>query len=186
MQFKPITVIAVLLLVVASLLVSGCTTSTDTSSSSSGNGGTVSSSDTSQSVTNTLQQAGFIIVTPFSKSTNQYGNVVYKGVIKDGESTLQPYNHNVTVELIKTRNGTLQRFNQSITQAQSNGISKIQGDDTYWYGNDRSNTSYPNKGVKIQIKEPSSNGFTIYGPNKGTVNFGDQNAYLVTVDYMTK
>ncbi len=107
----------IVLVMVASLSIAGCTvTSTNNNSSQnqiqfppSGQG----TSDVSKAITDNYASNGYEIVKPFVKATNQYGNVVYTGVIDDNNSThLAPYQHNVTIELMKNKTETKQRVSQ--------------------------------------------------------------------------
>ena len=118
---KPITAIAVLLLLVTSLSVSGCTvTNTDNPSptrlpipSSLYQIKTTTTNATSNAITANYASNGYKIVKAFTKGTNQYGNVVYTGTLNDKNAThLKPYQHNVTIELIKNKTETKQRVSQ--------------------------------------------------------------------------
>jgi uncharacterized protein YcfL len=123
MQFKPITAIIVLLLVVASLLVAGCTSST---TNTGNNSSQTDKSDLSKDITASFTAFGsdrYVVVKEFTKSTNQYGNVVYTGVVKDNnETTLRPYQHNVTIELTKNKTDTIQRARQIAAIYQKQGF----------------------------------------------------------------
>lgn len=112
---KPITAIVVLLLVVASFSVAGCsvTNTGDNSSQNQIQFPTIETSDLSKEITANYASNGYEIVKAFTKATNQYGNVVYTGVVKEGNEThLNPYQHNVTVELMKNKTETQQRVSQ--------------------------------------------------------------------------
>jgi len=53
------------------------------------------------------------IITPFSMHTNQYGNIIYTGVVQDNKSArIKAYRHSITIEQIKTRNQTIERAKQ--------------------------------------------------------------------------
>jgi outer membrane biogenesis lipoprotein LolB len=130
MQLKPIAVITVLLLVVASLLVAGCTTNTtsntnQTPSAATSTENTTDKSDLSKDITASFVSSGRAVVKEFTKSTNQYGNVVYTGVVKDNnETTLRPYQHNVTIEMTKNKTDAIQRAREiaAIYQKQGFGL----------------------------------------------------------------
>ncbi len=105
------------LVMIASLSIAGCTVTTTNSNSSqnqvqfppSGQG----TSDVSKAITDNYASNGYEIVKPFVKATNQYGNVVYTGVVNDATAThLSPYQHNVTIELMKNKTETKQRVSQ--------------------------------------------------------------------------
>ena len=105
------------LVMVASLSIAGCTVTTTNNNSSqnqvqfppSGQG----TSDVSKAITDNYASNGYEIVKPFVKATNQYGNVVYTGVVNDANAThLSPYQHNVTIELMKNKTETKQRVSQ--------------------------------------------------------------------------
>jgi outer membrane murein-binding lipoprotein Lpp len=117
MKLKPITAIIVLLLVVASLLVAGCTTSNtsntnQTPSAATSTGNTADKSDLSKDITASYVSRGYVVVKEFTKATNQYGNAVYTGVVKDNNATQLGtiYQHNVTIELTKNKTDTIQRL----------------------------------------------------------------------------
>lgn len=68
---------------------------------------------TSTAITDSYTKAGYDVVRPFSKGTNQYGNIVYAGVVKDKSSShVNRYVHNITVELVKTKTETTARGSQ--------------------------------------------------------------------------
>jgi hypothetical protein len=185
MQLKPITAIAVLLLVVVSLSVAGCTTTNTVTNQ------TTSPPTTSVNVTDQLNNAftaqNFTILTPFTRSVNQYGNVVYKGVMKNGEGTLVPYIHNLTLEVTKDRNDSLKRADANIAQALGQGYVPSINTTGLWDGkiSGTGDGSYPAKEVYVRIAQPNNpiiwdalttTGVTaIYEPS-----------YKVSVDYMTK
>src|SRR5665647_495030 len=171
MQFKPITAIAVLTLVVAALLVSGCTTSTTNQ--------TTSPESTSVDITTKLNNAftarNFSIISPFIKATNQYGNVVYTGVVKDGENTLVPYIHNFTIEEAKDRNQSISRFNAYVAQALKQGYPQSTSNQTgIFYGQIGTDIN-PAKSIGLSINEPNrgltwpyhlgGNGVSVSNPN---------------------
>jgi len=111
----------VVLAVVASLCVAGCTVTNTSSPSPTAAQSpsapyqikTTTSTPTSTAITDNYASNGYEVVKPFTQATNQYGNVVYTGVIDDNNSThLAPYQHNVTIELMKNKTETKQRVSQ--------------------------------------------------------------------------
>jgi hypothetical protein len=114
--------LAILVLVtVAILSVAGCTaTNTGNTSSIATQSpsapyqiNTTTTTSTSKAITDNYASNGYEIVKPFVKATNQYGNVVYMGVVNDANAThLSPYQHNVTIELMKNKTETKQRVSQ--------------------------------------------------------------------------
>ena len=121
MRLRPMASIIVLLLVVASLSVAGCTvTKTNNQSSTETQSPTpvyqiktAATNATSEAITDNYASNGYEIVKPFTIGANQYGNDVYMGVVRDNNSThLTPYQHNVTIELMKNKTETKQRVSQ--------------------------------------------------------------------------
>jgi hypothetical protein len=169
MQFKSITAIIVLLLVVVSLLEAGCTTTTTVTNQ------TTSPPTTSADLTDKLNNAftsqnnavmgqNFTVITPFTRTVNQYGNVVYSGVVKDGGDKLVPYVYNLTLEETKNRNESITRFNASVAQALTMGYSQtynqtqsapLTGLLYSWYGQFGDGLNPANK-VRIRIGEPTN------------------------------
>ncbi len=104
MQLKSITAIAVLLLVVASLLVTGCTTSTTSTTSPTPTPTPIPTPvDYSSALTNASESTNFIMERPFTKSINERGNDVYKGV---GRNATNPSSHSVTLVKEVTKSQT--------------------------------------------------------------------------------
>ena len=106
MQFKSIATIAVLLLVVASLSVAGCTVSpTGTSSPTPSPTPTPNPTpvDYSSALTKASESANFIMERPFTKSVNERGNDVYKGV---GRNATNPGSPSVTLVKEVTKSQT--------------------------------------------------------------------------------
>jgi len=89
-----------MLVIVASLCVAGCTVT---------NTGNPSPTVTSKAITDSYTNAGYDIVKPFTKGTNQYGNDIYAGVVKDNSSHLSVYEHNITIEILNNKSETLER-----------------------------------------------------------------------------
>jgi hypothetical protein len=183
MQLKPITAIVVLLLVVASLLIAGCTTTT-----------TSSTSDAVTTLNKAFTAWNATIVTPFKQTTNQFGNVIYSGVVKDGQQKLTPYVHNITLEETKNRSQSIERFNATVAQAKSQGYAQIAtGQEGRWAGAIYKNkltgetsrtyngvTILPYKYVSVVINEPG----TTLLPYDSTIVF-DHTNYIVSTDYQT-
>jgi hypothetical protein len=113
--------VVIMLVIVASLCVAGCTvTNTSNPSPTETQNATplyrittTTTNATSKAITDNYASNGYEIVKPFVKATNQYGNVVYMGVVNDANAThLTPYQHNVTIELMKNKTETKQRVSQ--------------------------------------------------------------------------
>jgi hypothetical protein len=117
-QTKKKKVILLSVTLVAMVLVAGCTV-TNTNNSSSNQIQFPPSSqtnDVSKEITNDYASNGYTIIKPFMKAINQYGNVVYAGIIKEENAThLVPFQHNVTIELMKNKTETRQRVSQLAT-----------------------------------------------------------------------
>jgi hypothetical protein len=185
MQLKPITAIIVLSLVVASLFVLGCTTpaSNPTASPSSITSPSATSVDMATKLNKAFTAQNFIIVKPFSQAVNQYGNVVYTGVVKDGEGKVVPYVHNMTVEETKSRNETITRFNAYVAQALSQGYPQESGNSTdLWYSFILNGGSDATKQASVRINEPNRGVLFWFGVG---VSVSDPN-YTVAVQYSTK
>jgi hypothetical protein len=180
MQLKPITAIVVLFLV-ASLSSAGCTTTVSNT--------TISPESTSVDMTTKLENAftarDFVIVSPFTKATNQFGDVVYTGVVKDGEKSLTQYVYNFTIEEANSRNQSISRFNAYVAQALKQGYPQSTGNQTgIFYG--QLGTGFPPaKSVGISINEPDR-GLTWPYPNGGNGVSASNPNYTVVVVYMTK
>ena len=172
----------------------GCTTKTTSSQSSptaiasaasatkTPTASPTSSSDKSSYITSQFSN-DYIIVTPFSKSTNSYGNVVYTGVVKDSpQKKLNPYSHKITIELTKNNDTTKTRYAQYKTQLLSSGLVKEFDYGDYMTFYDGSTYSNPNREAYLDMNEPSLINH-IY--NTGVfLNLGD--TFMVTLDDTTK
>jgi hypothetical protein len=186
MQFKPITVIAVLLLVVASLLVSGCTTSntstatpTATATPTVGAQATATvaaTPDTRSLAAGNLAGAidaqykskDYTVNTPF-KVTKSGDTITYTGIITDGPKVLTPYKRDITIVLTPTRTSARTIYQTSIDAQKAKGYeeyltSNSSGSSIYWIGylgtTSSSNPSTPK--VYVIINEPSS--YSLYLP----------------------
>jgi hypothetical protein len=158
----------------------GCTTSTT-------NQTTVQiptvNSDKSSYITSQFSDAGYAIVTPFNKSTNNYGNVMYTGVVKDTpEKKLNPYSHKITIELTKNNSTTKTRYAQYKTQLSTAGLIKVYDYGDYIYFSETGNYANATRLVWLDMNEPSTLN-SIY--NTGVyLNLGD--TFMVTLDDSTK
>jgi Ca2+-binding RTX toxin-like protein len=184
MQFKPIAVILVLFLVVASLLVAGCTSSTNTTTPTS-----LPTSDTAAAITNEFSQSGYVIIIPFVKSTNAAGIVTYTGIVKDGENSLTPYTHNLTLEVTKNRNDTTTRFDawvRNATQRGYTGSVQDAGIARYWSGTQGAAVMNATHGVWIVGQQPKGFTTVLYAsqPPKSVSALSD--GYIVSADFATE
>jgi sugar phosphate isomerase/epimerase len=179
MQFKPITAIIVLSLVVASLLIAGCTTPTPVNQTTSP---PTKSVDIAGKLNSAFAAKNFTIITPFTRAVNQYGNVVYTGVVKDGENTLVQYVHNLSIEETKNRNETLERFDAYVAQALTQGYSQEYNTSNVWHGV-IGNGANPAKEVYVEIVEPNVG--VMWDMGHLYLSIQEPN-YRVTVDYTTK
>jgi hypothetical protein len=181
MQFKSITVIAVLLLLVASLSVTGCTTSVTNPTTSPES----TSVDMTTKLNNAFTARDFVIVSPFTKATNQFKSVVYTGVVKDGEKTLTQYVYNFTIEEANGRNQSISRFNTYVSQALKQGYPQSTGNQTGIFYGQLGSVFPPAKSVGISINEPDR-GLTWPYPSGGNGVSASNPNYTVVVVYMTK
>jgi hypothetical protein len=185
---KLIAALAALLLVAVSLLVAGCTSPTTNPTPSPS---TFVSTDTVAALTNDFTGRGFVVVQPFTKSTDQGGFVVYKGVIKDNEDTLTPYTHNITIILTKSRNETLKQYNKALNDAQVRGYQKIlsgeMGSGTVWEGSVGRQYANQTNDVWVVAQQPGAGYEIIHGPGAGRAYAQSlSNEWLVSTAYNTK
>ena len=107
-----------------------------------------------------FRNQGFTVVTPFTETRNQYGNLVYTGSIDDGDTVLQQYQHKLTIEVVSDRSNALTRFNAYKTAAINSGdyTPNTVTDTGWWHGwsDQRVSTWYSVKDVNININEPKS------------------------------
>lgn len=163
----------VTLLMAAAVVSAGCTTSmTNTTTSST-------STEMTTKLNNAFIAQNFSIVTSFMQATNQYGNVVYTGIVKDGQNKPIPQVHNITVEETKSRNETLSRYDAYIAQALKLGYAQAFKETDLFLGT-MGNGTNATQSVGIRINEPNS-GLTLY---EAYVNIFDPH-YTICVDYMT-
>jgi len=119
------------------------------------------------------------------RATNQYGNVVYAGVVRDGEKTLVPYTHNFTIEETKSRNDSLTRFSAYVAQALRQGYPQSTNTTGIFYGA-IGNDVNPGKSVGMSINEPDRGLTWPYHLGGMGVSGASNPNYTVVVDYMTK
>jgi hypothetical protein len=176
---KSIAVPAIALIVLFSLSAAGCTTSVASNTTNSPS----STADMTAKLNNAFTSQNYTIVKPFTSSVNQYGNVIYSGVVKDGPDKLVPYAHNLTVEETKNRNESLARFNAYVGQALGQKYAELStGNVTgVWLGANNVMTANPTKEAAVRINEPN-HGIMWWGAFAGVM---DPN-YTVSVDYSTK
>jgi hypothetical protein len=107
-----------------------------------------------------FRNQGFVIVTPFTETKNQYGNLVYSGTINDGDNVLQQYQHKLTIEVVSDRSNALARFNAYKTAAINSGDYEPNtvNDTGWWHGWSEQTVStwYSTKDVVININEPGA------------------------------
>ena len=126
MQLKPITAIIVLLLVVASISVAGCSPPIPSPSSSPTPTPTATTptkipiTDQSSALTQGYESGNFIMERAFTKSTNERGNDVYKGV---GRNSTSPGADSVTlvVEFTKSEAQSKTVYNNEIATKKNQG-----------------------------------------------------------------
>jgi hypothetical protein len=141
-----------------------------------------SSSDQSSYITSQFS-SDYIIVTPFTKSINSYGNVVYTGVVKDSPTKkLDPYSHKITIELTKDNDTTKTRYAQYKTQLLSSGLVTEFDYGNYMTFYDGSTYTNPPREAYLEMNEP---GLLNHVYNTGVfLSLG--NTFLVTLDDTTK
>jgi hypothetical protein len=187
MQLKIAGVIAVLFLVLVSLAVAGCTNVTNSTSTETPPMGT----STSQSLTNDFSERGLVVVQPFSQSTNQAGLASYSGVVEDGNNTLTPYMHNITIWLPENRNQTMQQYSKTVADAQARGYLRItsnnEASDMVWWGSTGQPALNQTNIVWIVAQQPNAGIEVIHGPGDDRA-FADtlQSRWIVSTDYATK
>jgi len=139
-------------------------------------------SDKSSYITSQFSE-DYAIVTPFKKSTNSYGNVVYTGVVKETpEKKLDPYSHKITIELTKDSSSTKARYAQYKTQLLSSGLVKEFDYGDYMTFYDGSTYNNPAREAFLDMNEP---GLITHIYNTGIyLSLGD--TFTVTVDDTTK
>jgi hypothetical protein len=184
MQLKPITAIAVLLLVVASLLVAGCTVTNTSNPSPTTSQNTTSlyqiktptTNAMSKAITDNYTKAGYDVVPPFTVGKNQFGNDLYAGVVSENSSThVHPFEHNVTIEIMKSKNDTQERA------AQLKELYVKQG---YYITNLSSNMNYVSNSNDSTGTHQLMIG--LCDPNMSCISYTTFNTFTVIVDRETK
>jgi hypothetical protein len=183
-MIKKIAAVTVLIMV-AALSVAGCTvTNTGNTSPTETQSPsplyqvkTTTTNATSNAITDSYAKGGYDILKQFIKGTNQYGNDVYIGVVRDNSSShVTPYEHNITIEIIKSKNETVTRA------AQLREIYVKQG--YYMPGNLSSGLiSYSNS------NDPTGTHQLMIGlcdPNIGCISNFTINRFMIIVDTQTK
>jgi hypothetical protein len=182
MQFKSITVIAVLLLVVASLSIAGCTVSNTPTATptepptAQGVQATVAATpDTSSlgagnlagAISDRYKSLNYAVNTPF-KVTKSGDTITYTGVVTDGPKVLTPYKRDITIVLTPTRTSARSIYQTSVDAQKTKGYEEYLSSNTsssvYWIGllgtTSSSNPSTPK--IYVVINEPSS--YSLYLP----------------------
>ncbi len=69
--------------------------------------------ETSNAIADSYAKAGYVIIKRFTEGINQYGNPTFQGVVEDNSgSHLSPYEHDITIEVMKDKNQTTERAHQ--------------------------------------------------------------------------
>lgn len=154
-------VLAVFLL--ATVFAAGCTTNTTQNTATPIPSGGQSTGDDKSSYLTSAFGKNYDIVSPFKKTTNSAGDVVYSGTIIDKADKLNPYQREITIELTKDRNTTKARYAAIKDGLVKQGYVQNMDYSTYWYG------IYGGRGIAdlydqaqkrvfISIQEPGSMG----------------------------
>ena len=180
-------IVLVAALFVATVFTAGCTTSTTQNKTATPipSGGQSTGVDKSSYLTSTFGQS-YDIISPFKKTTNAAGAVVYSGVVSDKWDKLNPYKREITIEVTKDRNTTKARFaavkSDLIKQGYVLPWSFMEGDD-YWYGIYGGGTNDLEKApmrVYLSMREPNQYGIII-GYDGYNYSLGEYNV-LVSKD----
>jgi hypothetical protein len=137
-KMKKIIALVLAALFVVTVFAAGCTTTSTTQNKTATpipSGGQSTGGDKSSYLTSTFSQS-YDIISPFKKTTNAAGAVVYSGVVTDKWDKLNPYKREVTIEVTKDRNTTKARFAAIKSDLIKQGYVEaalLAGDD-YWYG----------------------------------------------------
>jgi hypothetical protein len=114
------------------------------------------------------------IITPFSMHTNQYGNIIYTGVVQDNKSAhIKAYRHSITIEQIKTRNQTIERAKQWALLFASQGVhAPVGAVATSWAGVDDTGRH----AVNLMLVDPTPSNAIGRPENNGyfTIEIDDQ------------
>lgn len=171
-------VVAIIVLVMfASLSVAGCTTSTPSTNTATPSSPT--SSDLAAELNKAFTNQGITIASRFTQTTNQYGNAVYAGVVRDGDAGTTPSVHNITVEEAKNHNDSEGRFAAYVAQAQKAGYSEVTNMSGDWWGITGQGGSI-SKAATIRISGPNDP-ISLYR----MVIYVQHANYTVNVDYTT-
>lgn len=189
---KLIAVLVLVIVLLVTVCAAGCTSTTTDQNTATpsgtqppreGNIGVQQGNDKSSYISSQFSK-DFNIVTPFKMTTNQYGNTVYNGVVKDTEKKLNPYLHNITIELTKNRADTKTRYAQWGSYILGTGLVKEFDYGDYMTFYDGSDMSHPYHEAYLEMHEPSSFlGTDVYNTYV-YVNLGD--TFVITLDYTTK
>jgi hypothetical protein len=150
MQLKPITPIIVLLLVVASISVAGCSppiASPSPSPTPTAAPTIATPTDYSSVFASSVESGNFIVTRPFTKSTNERGNDVYKGV---GRNATLSGSKDVTLvfELTGTKAEAKQVYDKVVATKIKEGytpdasITVSRNHEAFWVGTYGSNWVY--------------------------------------------
>jgi maltose-binding protein MalE len=169
-------VIIVALIAIVSLSMAGCTTTTTSTNTTA----SPTASDTATKLNDAFASQGITVASQFTQTTNQYGNAVYAGVVKDNTTGATLSTHNITIEETKNRTDSEARFAEYVAQAQKAGYkppaTNTQG---AWWGIIGQGGSI-SKAATISISEPNDT-ISLYRIN---INVPHEN-YTVSVDYTT-
>jgi hypothetical protein len=168
---------------VASLSVAGCTVTNTSNQSPTAMQNTTSlyqikattTNATSKAITDSYVQAGYDIVKPFTKGADQFGNDIYAGVVNDNSSLhINPFQHNITVEVMNSKNETVDRGAQlkDLYVKQGYYITNLTGGLNYV-----SNSNDPSGTHQLMI--------ALCDPNNGCIPY-TFNRFTVIVDIETK
>jgi len=130
MQLKPITAIIVLSLIVVSFSIAGCTFPITTSPSPTASypfqvpsqtPTATPPADLSSYFGKALEGGNAIVVRPFTKSTNERGNDVYKGITKNSSKS-GSLEMTTVIELTRSKGETKQLFDKMVAQKINEGF----------------------------------------------------------------
>ena len=172
----------IVLVMVASLAVAGCTVTNTSNPSPTATQSpssiyqikTTATNATSAVITDDYAKGGYDIVKPFIVGTDQYGNTVYAGLVRDNSSShVTVYEHNITIEIMKGKPETITRA------AQLRDVYVKQG--YYIPGNLSSGTNL------ISGNDPTrALTITLCDPNSSCISYYTLNRFMVIVDTQTK
>ncbi len=178
--------VAIVVVIIAALSITGCTesnigasptpTGTQALSPFYEINGT-STNETSIAITDSYAQAGYIVILRFTEGINQYGNPIFLGVVEDNSSShLSPYEHDITIEVMKDKNQTTERGAQLKEYYIKQGYS-IPGDLTSGLNNiSATNDSNTERQLTIGLCDPNARCIPNYTFNR----------FIVLVDNGTK